>query len=272
MSPTTSTTECIDLEKVLSEKFPGKKFPRFVISFLNRFLKVEYMNGLISRGYTGVEFCKEAVKYLGVTVNVEGLDNIPCDGTLYTFASNHPLGGIDGVALAGIIGERFGSVTMMVNDFLMALPGLRPLCVPINKVGGQARNLPKMVDESFGSDKQVLVFPAGKCSRMIDGKIQDIPWNKTFVTKSVQFKRAVVPVHFIGRNSRRFYKIDRIRKALGIKFNVAMAFLPDEMYRARGKQFKVVFGKPIPYESFDSEKKAAEWASSLRSAVYQLQG
>ena len=45
------------------------------------------------------------------------------DGTLYTFASNHPLGAVDGVALCGLISRQFGSVKMPVNDFLLYLKG-----------------------------------------------------------------------------------------------------------------------------------------------------
>lgn len=260
----------INLEEVLAWKFPGRKFPRFIVRWLNSFLKVDFMNDLIVEGYEGVEFCKKAMEYLDITLQAEGLENIPADGTLYTFASNHPLGGIDGIALASLIGERFGTVSLMVNDFLMALPGLRPLCVPINKTGSQSRELPRLVEESFSSDRQVLVFPAGACSRKIDGKVQDLPWSKTFVIKSRKYERPVVPVHFIGENSKRFYRIATLNRILGEKINFTMPFLPDEMYRARHKTFKVVFGEPVPYSSIDGSKTPLQWAEWFRERVYSI--
>lgn len=264
--------ECdtIDLEKVLSEKFPDRKFPGWVVKALARFLKVDIINELIREGYESIEFCRRALDYLDIDLDIVGLENVPADGTLYTFASNHPLGGIDGVSLISIIGERFGNVSVTVNDFLMSIPALRSLGVPINKVGTQARDLPELIDKSFSSDKQVLIFPSGACSRRIDGVIQDPKWNKTFITKSVQFNRSVVPVHFIGRNSNLFYIVDSVRKKLGIKFNVAMAFLPQEASKSRHKHYKVIFGKPIPSTFFDNSRTGTEWVEYVRSKVYSL--
>ena len=260
----------IDLDKIVSDKFKGKKLPGFVMRFLKRFLHIDFLNAFFERGYEGIEFCEETLNYLDVKLEVEGLGNIPADGTLYTFASNHPLGGIDGVALGGLVGRRFGSVTMLVNDFLMAIPGLRPLGIPVNKVGGQARNLPQLVSEAFASDKQILIFPAGLCSRKIDGKIQDLPWSKAFVAKSVKTGRKIVPVHFVGTNSKRFYRVANLCKALKLKFNFAMLLLPDELYKNQHQTFKVIFGEPIDPSVFDSSKTPVQWAAWVRDKVYSL--
>lgn len=260
----------IDLEQIVAAKFKGKKLPGFVISFLKRFLHVDMLNEFFARGHEGIEFCREATKYLGITLDVEGLENLPADGSRCTVVCNHPLGGIDGVSMAGLIGGHFGEVSLPVNDFLMAVPGLRPLGIPINKVGGQARNLPELIREAFAKDRPVLIFPAGLCSRKIDGKVQDLPWTKTFITHSVSNGRTIIPVHFKGRNSARFYRLARLRKWLRIKFNIEMITLPDELYKARGKTFKVVIGKPIPPETFDSSKTPLQWAAWVRGIVYEL--
>lgn len=271
MTEAEGKSRLIDLEDVVSSKFKGKKLPRPVMWVLKKILHQDYMNYVISSTTDdGVPFCEQVLKILDISVEVEGLENVPVDGSSYTFVSNHPLGGVDGITLAGIIGRNFGDVRMLVNDFLLFMKPIAPMCIPVNKVGGQARNLPALVDEAFSSDKQLLIFPAGLCSRKTSGVIADLPWKKTFVTKSVQNRRSVVPVHFIGRNTERFYRIANWCKRLGIKFNLAMIFLPDEMFRARGGHFKVVFGKPIPYEYFDSSRTASGWASWLRERVYQM--
>lgn len=261
----------LNLEKILSLKFKGKKIPRVLVSFLERFFHVDFFNEvLLSSPGEGDEFCRNAMEYLDLHISVDGLDRVPADGTRYTFASNHPLGGADGVALCGIIGEHFGSVRMPVNDFLMYVEPLAPICVPINKMGSQMRELPLLLDGAFASDDNILVFPAGKCSRMIDGKVQDIPWTKTFVRKSIEYGRPIVPVHFIGENSRFFYRITNLSKLLGIKFNIGMACLPDELYHSTHKSYRVVFGDPIPPSELDKSKSDAQWASIIRNKVYNL--
>ena len=91
-----------------------------------------------------------------------------------------------------------------------------------------------------------------------------------FLTKSKAYQRDIVPVHFIGENSPRFYRIAQWCKRLRLKFNIAMVTLPDEMYRSRGKHYTVRFGKPIPYQTFDSSRTPAQWAQWVEEEVYKI--
>lgn len=271
MESNSSTT--IDLEKIITDRAGKGRIPHFLISWAKKFLHEDYINGYLSQGYTGVDFCENCMKYLDVTVNVEGMENLdgfPEDAR-FTFVSNHPLGGIDGIALGMVFGRRYdGRIKYLVNDFLMNVRGLAPLCVPINMIGSQSRDLPARLDEAFCSENQVIIFPAGLCSRRIDGVIQDRAWGKAFINKSVQTGRFVVPVHFIGRNSNRFYRIARLCKRLKLKFNFAMLCLPDEMYRGRHGSYTVKIGKPLPAATFDSTRSAWDWAQWVRAQVYSL--
>ena len=259
--------QVLDLEQIIRSRAGNraKYIPQFLIAHQ------DFINGYLKEGYVGVEFCENSLKYLGVELEVKGLENLPKDGRKYTFVSNHPLGAIDGVTLGAVIGKEYdGKVKYLLNDLLMNLKGLAPLGIPINKIGGQARNLPKLIDEAFHSENQMLVFPAGLCSRKIDGKIQDLPWGKAFVTKSRQTGRDIIPIHFEGQNSERFYKVASWQKKLGLKFNIAMLMLPDEMYKSTGRKYKVTFGKPIPVETLDRTKTDIEWAQDIRRIVYEL--
>ena len=250
----------IDIGRVLRSRFPG--VPDFVVRLAGKMFHIDFMNTFFAKGYEGVEFCTECLKYLGVKIDVEGLEKLSPEGR-YTIASNHPLGGIDGVAVCEVFGRLFGGdIRFMVNDFLMNVKGLAPLMVPVNKIGGQSRDLPARTNAIFDSSSQVVIFPSGKCSRKIDGVIQDPEWKKTFIVKSVSSGRDVVPVRFVGRNSGRFYFVDRVCNLLHIKANLAMALLPDELYRGRGK--------PIPPETFDSSRSPKEWAAWVREKVYSL--
>ena len=249
--------------------------PGFAVSWLKRILHEDEVNRFLweSRHLSGTEWLTECVRYLDMTLQIDGIENLPPkdDGRLYTFVSNHPLGGIDGVALGSVIGNFYDSrFRYLVNDLLLNLPGLKPLCIGINKTGKQSRNFPAMVEAGFQSNHHILMFPAGLCSRKIEGKIHDLPWKKTFVSKSVEYQRDVVPIRFDGQNSDRFYRIANLCKALHLKFNVAMLFLVDEMYRNVHKSFRITIGKPIPWQTFDKSKSMVSWAKYVEDKVYEL--
>ncbi len=272
----TVTEKTIDIDKILKGKMGAKtKFvPRPLVNWLKRIAHQDQVNAFLweSRDKTGVDWLEECVKYLDMTLEVEGRENLPApdDGRLYTFVSNHPLGGQDGVALGAIIGRFYdGRFRYLVNDLLMNLPGLAPLCIPINKTGSQSRNFPAMVEAGFQSDNHMLMFPAGICSRRHHGVIADIPWKKTFISKSVEYQRDVVPIHFSGRNSSFFYRLANISDKY-LPFNMAMLFLADEMYKNVHKTFQVKIGKPIPWQTFDKSKNPMEWAQFVRERVYSL--
>ena len=272
------TKKTIDIDDILRSKLGdrAKNVPHFATRWLKKITHQDEVNQFLweSKDLTGVDWLEACVQYLDVSLEVKGRENLPNqqDGRLYIFASNHPLGGADGVALGAIIGRHYGGrIKYLLNDLLMNLPGLRPLGIGINKTGKQSRNFPAMVDAAFQSDNHIIMFPAGLCSRKINGQIRDIPWKKTFITKSVEYQRDVVPIHFEGRNSDRFYRIANICKALKLKFNVAMLFLVDEMYRNRHKTFRVTIGKPISWQTFDKRKNAQQWAQYVQNKVYQLQ-
>ena len=264
----------IDIDKVLREKAPKyyKYIPKFVVSYLKRIVHQEELNVFLreSKDKVGVDFLKARLEFLDANIVVKGEENLPTEG-LYTFVSNHPLVGQDGVALGYVLGSFYkGKVKYMVNDLLMNLQGLAPLCIPINKTGKQAKDFPRMVEAGFASNDQLIMFPAGLCSRRQNGVIRDLDWKTTFIVKSVQAQRDVVPIHFEGRNSNFFYNLANVCKFLGIKINIAMLYLADEMLKNRHKTFTVTIGKPISWQTFDKSKTPAEWAAYVKDIVYKL--
>ena len=273
----TVTEKTIDIDRVLKEKMGAKaKFvPNFLVRWLIRIAHQDDVNAFLwdNRDKVGVEWLEACVKYLDLKLEVEGKENLPAsdDKKLYTFVSNHPLGGADGVALGSIIGRHYnGRFRYLVNDLLMNLPGLAPLCIPINKTGHQGRIFPAMVKAGFESNNHMLMFPAGLCSRRHNGIIRDIPWSKTFVSKSVEYQRDIVPIHFSGQNSNFFYRLANFSDKC-LPFNLAMLFLVDEMYKNVHKTFHVTIGKPIPWQTFDKKKTPMEWAQFVKDKVYSLE-
>jgi len=264
----------IDIDKVLADKAPdmARKLPRFVVSLLKKIIHQEGINAFLRKSghLTGVEFAHSMIDHWQVTIRLEGVENIPASGR-FVFASNHPLGGLDGVALTSVLGRIFdGKVRFVVNDILMNIAPLSPVFVPINKHGGQGKSAAEAINEVYQSDLQVLFFPAGLVSRFQNGKIEDLEWKKAFIAKAKQYDRDVVPVYFGARNSAFFYAVAYFRKLIGLKINIEMLLLPRELFKQHGKTVTIRFGKPISCETFDKTKSLNEWADVVKRTVYSL--
>ena len=263
----------VDVEKVIRGKSRklAERLPRFVIEYIKRTIHQDEINRLLykNREYTGVDFATHILQDLDVTYNVHFTGaSRPIPGGRYIFVSNHPLGGLDGMILISYIGSSMGDVRFIVNDLLMYIKPLAPVFVPVNKYGRMRHDNTRLFQETFDSDAQVLYFPAGLCSRLIDGEITDLEWKKTFVTKAIESRRDIVPMFFSGENSRRFYRLANLRKRLGIKFNIETFLLPDEMFRKKGTSFDLYIGEPVPYTSLTGEHSHKEWCDIIRTYSY----
>ncbi len=265
-------SERVDLEKVLSEKSPLlKKFlPGFVISYLKRVVHEDTINMYLqSYGHlTGVEFIDSILNEMNVKLEISGINNVPKEGRCI-IASNHPLGGTDGLALMLAVGKVRNDLVFPVNDILMNIENLKPLFIPINKHGSNTQNI-KIINDTFASDKIVCYFPFGLVSRKRRGKIMDLEWKSTFISKAKRYKRDIIPTHIGGRNTNFFYNLSNIRKAIGIKANIEMLFLVDELVKQRNSTLKITFGPAISYTTFDSRHTKAEWAELMRQYSYSL--
>lgn len=266
----------INLHEILRKRL-GKKsryVPGFLISGLERLVHQRELNEVLETTYPaeGVDFARQVYDYFGLTLEVDGLENVPDHGR-FVFASNHPLGGLDGIGLIKILGEKYGDdgIRFLVNDLLMNVEPLRPVFLPVNKFGGQGRAAARGIAEAFDSERQLLIFPAGLCSRLgDDGKIRDLSWQKSFVQRAIASGRDIIPVKFVGENRRRFYRLARWRKKLGIGFNIEQVFLPAELCAARGKKFRVIFGKPVPHAELEARLAAGESVQSLVKYIRSL--
>ena len=270
-----------DIRTVLKQKAPKAHVPGFLIRYLERIAHIKQMNAFL-RKYPDVknyDFIRLVLdEELGCSASIDGIENIPTDGKPLIFASNHPLGGLDGMIIAQMIHESRSSrgdsrpLKVIVNDLLMFMEPLAGLWAPVNKVGRLTKEQAQQQHALWESETDVLTFPAGICSRLqrIDGKwqIQDFEWQKNFIQRVREYQRDIVPIYFEGRNSKFFYTLAYIRKLLHIKLNIEMLYLVDEMYGAHGKHFKVHVLPPISYTSLDISKSPKEWAEYIKQIVY----
>ena len=267
-----SQPELINLEKVISDKSPvlGKFLPGFVLNYLRRIIHEDTINLYLTKfGHLmGINFIDASLAKMNTKLEITGVENIPEEGGCIV-ASNHPLGGLDGLALMLAISKKRGDIVFPVNDILMNVKNLEPLFIPINKHGSNAQNI-KIINDTFASDKLICYFPFGLVSRKKKGKIMDLEWKSTFISKAKRYKRDIIPTHIGGRNSNFFYNLSNARKALGIKANIEMLYLVDELYKQRDSTLKITFGPAIPYGTFDNRYTKAEWAELMRQYSYKL--
>lgn len=263
----------IDVERIIAEKKPGlaKSLPGFVVRFFKRILHQREINEIIRENHNlkNEAFCKDIVQRFELKLKTEGLENIPKEGGVI-LACNHPLGGMDAMALVDVVSSRRKDITFIVNDVLMNLANLKDLFVGVNKLGSNVKESLLKVNEAFASDRAVFVFPSGLVSRKQKGVVRDKPWKKTFVSQSKRNQKAVIPVHIQGELSPFFYRLANLRRFLGIRVNIEMLYLVNELFRQRNREIRITFGKPIPHTSFTSEKLDSEWAKHVEDLVYKL--
>lgn len=254
----------------------GRWIPGSLLRGLERVIHQDELNEMLRVAYPaeGSAFSKKILEFLEINVDVEGLDNLP-EGKPFVFASNHPLGGLDGIALVAVLGEKYGdsNIRVMVNDLLMNVEPLSGVFLPINKYGSKgARESSRLLNESMEAGRHIVMFPAGLVSRLHPGNIiKDLQWKKSFVSKAIDFHREIIPVKFEGLNSMKFYKTAKWRKKLGLKVNIEQALLPGEVCKSRGKRFTIKFGNPIdPARLREEGLNQTQIIDRIYSTVYSL--
>ncbi|MBK7626547.1 MAG: 1-acyl-sn-glycerol-3-phosphate acyltransferase [Bacteroidales bacterium] len=264
-------TKTIDLEKAIrssKSKFV-RSLPRFVIRMIEKLVRQDEMNETIfrNRDKNGVPFVNAVLKDWNVNVEVKGSENIPAAGR-FVFVANHPVGGMDALSFLSAIHRFFPDVISPSNELFNYIPNLHPVILGVNVFGTNTRDTVEKFNQLFESDNQIMIFPAGIVSRRKKGVISDPAWQKTFITKAIQFNRDVIPVFIEGRNSNLFYSVDRFRKFIGIKMSLEIILLPREMHKQRNSTVTLNFKKPIPCKTFSADKTHADWALYVREAVY----
>lgn len=264
----------VDVKQTIASKNKklANRLPRFVIRWIEKLIHQDEINRFLAKHEhdTPIEFATNGLaEFAQASITVTNEEKMPKEGR-YIVVSNHPLGAIDGLAMISLIGKYRSDIKFPVNDLLMAIQPMHGIFIPINKHGKNSAEAAQQLHDAFASNDLIIYYPAGLCSRKIKGQIQDLEWKKTIIQKAIAYQRDIIPAYFEGKNSNRFYRIANWRKRLGIKPNLEMILLPDEMVRQKGNKFSVTFGVPISYTMFDSSKTPKEWAAWLRGETMGL--
>ena len=273
MALDTTPKKYIDIKKVFQEKNPGayQWTPSFLVNYVRKIVHEDDLNRFQNSANDkfGFDYCDVALQEIGIGIQYTGLENIPKQGG-FILASNHPLGGVDGMALLQVVGKVRKDIRILVNDLLKNLENFGDLFVPVNKLGSNATDNLRRIEEYYASTDGVLLFPAGLVSRRNDGIVKDLEWSKSFIAKSVKYNQPIIPTYLSGDLSNWFYNLSSFRKMIGIKANIEMLYLADEMYKQGKKTLHITIGKPIPASAFDKSRRPLEWAAVMRDFVYTL--
>lgn len=267
MSKKDNIIQIVNLEETI--KNGNSKILKFLPGAVVSILKWMICQKKINRQYTRiahyqkVDFFKALLSELNIKVTTSGLESIEI-GPRYTFVSNHPFGAIDGAAMSSTINDQFGEMRVIANELLLTFPNLKGIVIPVNVFSPNTREAIKLVNETYESDFPVFTFPAGEVSRKVRGVLTESAWQKSFIQKSIETKRNIVPCYIHGENSRFFYFIHWLRKNLGISLNIELLRLPAEMLNKKNKNIQISFGTPISYQMFDSSRSHVEWAQWVK--------
>lgn len=213
------------------------------------------------RGLAFVEAALELVDARYLVDQVER-ERIPERGRVVIVA-NHPMGGIDALALLACVGSVRPDVKILANDVLLALDGLADLLVPLRVFGGRiGADSVRGVQRALEREEAVIVFPAGEVSRLTLRGVRDARWRDGYVRFAQAANAPILPVRIEGRNSALFYGLSAVFRPLGTPL------LPRELFARSGSRVVVRVGTPRAIDEFGADRRSV--SRDVRAAVETL--
>jgi hypothetical protein len=213
----------IDLKSIIQSASPGLAalVPDFLLRLLGRIVHLREVNRILAQHgqKRGLDFIHAVLQEFRITAKYEG-ENYLKNLVRPVIASNHPLGGMDGMILMSTVGRWFPDVKALVNDLLLNLESLKGIFIPVNKHGSNRKNL-ELYHQAYQDEEALVHFPAGLCSRKKAGVIKDLPWEKSFIRLAKTHQRPIVPTFFSGMNTDWFYNLANLRRWSGLGFNIS---------------------------------------------------
>ena len=194
---------------------------------------------------------------MDLRVEVGSPDRIPATGRCIVVA-NHPTGIADGIAVFDAVRARRADAIFFAHaDALRVSPRLGEAVIPVEWVVAK-RNREKTratlaaARESFEAERCVVLFPAGRLSRVAkDGSLTDPEWAQTAASLARKYDAPVVPIHVAGPDSTLFHMFDRVSEEL------RDITLFHELLNKKKATFQLKVGKPIPPASLDIDAARA---------------
>ncbi|MCF6365801.1 MAG: 1-acyl-sn-glycerol-3-phosphate acyltransferase [Bacteroidales bacterium] len=265
----------LDIKKIIrgQENKIVRKLPNFIINFLKKSFHQKEINVVLRKNEHnfGIDFVRGVVKHLNLKTKTYNEEAIPSEGK-FIFAGNHSLGGVDFAVLIDKIYEKFKDIKILANEMFLFVENTKELFLPVSILKSNEKHKKDAIEEHLAKDDgHLLIFPAGKVARKIKGKMDDGPWHRSFIRNAIEHKRDIIPIFIGGENSKKFYRLAKIRKFFRIKANLELFLLPGEVFKQKNATIPIVYGTPIPYTTFNDSKTHIEWAQEVKKIVYNLE-
>lgn len=258
----------LDFEKTIIQRWPGlfsgagAGITRPILRGLHRFTGLAQAERFLAEHphLEGLEFVEGILRHLDTRYRVDDLERqrIPLTGPCLIVA-NHPLGGLDAMALLKMVGDLRRDVRIVSNEWLSMLAPLRSLLLPVRVFGGRSGDEQlSAIDSALTAGAAVIVFPAGEVSRLGWRGIADRNWRNGFVRFGLKHQAPVLPVHVNARNSFGFYAGAALAGPLGT------ALLPRELFKPRALRIEMRVGRPW---SLPAEPQPGMLAKTLAATV-----
>jgi putative hemolysin len=195
----------------------------------------------------GAEALEEVSRILHLKLEAIRAERIPRTGRC-VIVVNHPTGIADGVAVYDLLKTIRPDAIFFANaDALRVCPGFADNLIPVEWVL-EKRTLEKTkltlraANAAFEAERAVVIFPAGRLARRIDGEIQDPPWEPSAVSLARRHKAPVVPINVQGPYPVLFHTFNRFSKEL------RDITLFHELLNKAGQTYRLTIGEPIAPE------------------------
>jgi putative hemolysin len=192
----------------------------------------------------GREALEHISRLLDLRVRVRGLENLPAHGRCVVVA-NHPTGIADGIAVFDGLKRTRPDIIFFANaDAHRVCAGFIDVLVPVEWVMAKrsiekTKKTLRIAQQAFIEERAVMIFPAGRLARRIEGEIQDPSWEPSAVSLARRHKAPIVPIHVIGPYPTLFHTFDRISKEL------RDITLFHELLNKAGGLYDLIIGPPI---------------------------
>lgn len=243
----------IHVEDYISSQYPNfKNLPNTLKELATKLLKPLLGEGQINifldanKARTGYSFVKSMLNYLLVNIKVQKneLLHIPAIGRVIIIA-NHPLGGLESLALLQSISEIRKDIKIASNSFLSQLQPIENLLISIDKTNTQTyKNSTKSIYKALEQEQIVVMFPSQTVSRADIKEIKDLKWESSFYKIASKTKSTILPIYIKAKNSDSFYLMSRLHKS------ISTLLLPNELFHSFQKNIEFKIGKQIPYLSY----------------------
>lgn len=185
-----------------------------------------------------------------VTVVERGdLDSVPRQGPLLIIA-NHPLGGLEGVAIARLLLSLRPDVKVLANQVLCRIPELQDVFIGVDILsGGRERSNATAIRQAGRHLKDggaLLIFPAGVVASLspLTRRIEEKPWHRLVGQLALKYQANCLPIHVAGRNSRLFYLLGLIHPRL------RTVCLARELANKQGQPVTLTVGEVITADEY----------------------